>query len=370
MIRDLKIKKLRIKNFRGFERFEMRGLGRVNLLVGANNSGKSSVLEAIQLLSSHGDPWAILSVVSRRGELLSGESERQVRPEADVCHLFRGHVIEPGSTFNLDGSSETAEIGMTADIAFRPHEGSLFDDGSLENEGDLALMLHTKGVPEEPQGLRLSRRGGIPWEVFRKYQSQPDNAGSDTHFIATASMSGEEAVSLFEKIVLTREEDLLVEALQTIEPTIERIASVGSEQRRYYPRGGRGGILVKCAGVEQPIPIGSMGDGLWRMLGLALALVRAEGGILLIDEIDTGLHFTVMSKMWELVNATSERLGVQVFATTHSRDCYESLAAISGDSVSDGSAVTIQRIERDQQQSVPFTEQEIVIAAERGIEVR
>ncbi|ETX02887.1 MAG: hypothetical protein ETSY2_34620 [Candidatus Entotheonella gemina] len=57
------------------------------------------------------------------------------------------------------------------------------------------------------------------------------------------------------------------------------------------------------------------------MLGLILVLVRSQDGVVLIDEIDTGLHFTVLSNMWKLVYETAKRLNVQVFATTHSNDC-------------------------------------------------
>ncbi len=90
-------------------------------------------------------------------------------------------------------------------------------------------------------------------------------------------MSVGDVVSLYEYIVLKPEEDLVIQALKTIEPTIERIATTSRESRYYrgYP-GERGGIVVKCAGVDQRIPIGSLGDGIWRMLGLALALVHAE----------------------------------------------------------------------------------------------
>jgi len=122
--------------------------------------------------------------------------------------------------------------------------------------------------------------------------------------------------------------------------------------------------------VPHRIPIGTLGEGIWRLLGIALALVRARGGTLLIDEIDTGLHYSIMSKMWRLVLETAQRLDVQVFATTHSRDCFESLASIARVDVSEGSEVTIQRLETDRSRTVNFTEQEIVLAAERGIEVR
>jgi len=93
-----------------------------------------------------------------------------------------------------------------------------------------------------------------------------------------------------------------------------------------------------------------MGDGIWRILGITLASVKAEGGILLIDKIDTGLHFTVMENMWKLITQTAKRLDVQVFATTHNSDCRTSLAAI----LCDEDAVTIQRIEKDKSSLWPL----------------
>ncbi len=60
-----------------------------------------------------------------------------------------------------------------------------------------------------------------------------------------------------------------------------------------------------------------------RLLGVALALVNASDGVLLIDEIESGLHYTVQADMWRLIFRVAHRLNVQVFATTHSWDCIE-----------------------------------------------
>ena len=89
-----------------------------------------------------------------------------------------------------------------------------------------------------------------------------------------------------------------------------------------------------------------------------------------MDEIDTGLHYSVMENMWKLVNLTAKKHKTQVFATTHSRDCYESLAAVCRSSATEGNEVTIQRVERGKSRSIVYTEQEIIAAAKRGMEVR
>jgi AAA15 family ATPase/GTPase len=113
-----------------------------------------------------------------------------------------------------------------------------------------------------------------------------------------------------------------------------------------------------------------MGDGVWRILGLALAIVNAKDGVLLVDEIDTGLHFTAMSDMWKMLWKTSKRLNVQIFATTHSDDCWKRLANIANAENPSEDGITIHRIEKDKIKSIIFTEDEIGIAAEEGIEVR
>lgn len=368
MLRDLTI-----DGFRGCKHFEMRDLGRVNLLVGINNSGKTSVLEAIEMLTT-GHVHSIGAALFRRGECLFDETDRRPRSAVDVCHLFHGHVMEVGSEFRLEGVNDSTRGSLTATIQESPlddeSQPALFDEEE-DYAGPVGLLLRGDGFVKVDEMFPITRRGGLSSDVMRRLRSSPDDATPSTRFITTASMSPNEIVSLYENIVLTPEEDLVIQALKTIEPAIERIATTSKGLRQYSSYAGtRGGIIVKCAGVDQPVPIGSLGDGIWRILGLALALVHAENGVLLVDEIDTGLHFTVMSDMWKLVNETAKRLNVQVFATTHSRDAVDSLAAISRANVSAGSEVTIQRLERDKHRAVAYAEQEIVTAAERGTEVR
>ncbi len=367
------IRNLIIDGFRGFEHFEMGDLGRVNLLVGTNNSGKTSVLEAIQILTT-GHIRSIWDALSRRGERLVDEPERRARAEVDVCHLFRGHAMEVGSEFRLGGINDSSGGSLIARIQERPldddSQPALFEEEE-DYAGSFDLLLKGEGFVSVDQKLPLGRRGGLSSDVLRRLRSTPDDATPRTRFLAPGSMSPDEIVSLYEDVVMKPEEGLATQALKIIEPKIERIATKSKETRflRGSP-GERGGIVVKCDDLDQGIPIGSLGDGVWRILGLALALVNSKNGVLLVDEIDTGLHFTVMSDMWKLVSETARRLNVQVFATTHSRDAVDSLAAIVSDSDNGDDNVTIQRLERDKHRAVVFNEQEIVVAAKRGIEVR
>ena len=87
----------------------------------------------------------------------------------------------------------------------------------------------------------------------------------------------------------------------------------------------------------------------------------------MVDEIDTGLHYTVMKKMWQLVLATTRRLEVQVFATTHSLDCVRSLSTLSDSAVDE---VAIHRIDRGVPKSTHYTIAEVASAIQGELEVR
>lgn len=362
------LRSLKIENFRRFDRFELQGLGRVNLLVGLNNSGKTSALEAVHLLTAR-DLSAIHAAASRRGEHLFENEDRNADVEIDVCRLFHGFELSPGSSFRIDGENQDQKESIEAVIR---ESGK---NEAQQYEVVLTFDLRWNGSPT--LALALSPEGGVsPTPIMRMVRGPLDEPVRPVRFIESSSLTAREVVSLFEEVVLTPDESTVVEALKIIDPTIERIASISQYRGKWAgPASGRwgfdprGGIVVRCAGYDQRIPIGTLGDGVWRMLGLALALVKSEGGVLLVDEIDTGLHYTAMSDMWRVVYETAVRTNTQVFATTHNSDCWTSLASVIRDR-EEPMDVSIQRIEPDKGMATAFSHEEIVIAAERGIEVR
>jgi hypothetical protein len=365
------ISSVEIQGYRGFERFELSGLGRLNLLVGTNNSGKTSVLESIFLLMSAGDPASLWQVLSRRGERLVTEvagSPVTLRTEAEVRHLFRGHEIQPGSGFALSGTNQTPSVAfaLTKTSAKNMSEALLGadDDGPLPR-----LSLDVTGYPQPAvPRIPLTGTGGLS-EAFESPRWSARRAGETPIFIASESLTIDELVGLWNSVFLTSAESLVLRALQFIDPEIERIAVQVATANSYYRSGSRGGFIVKRRGTERPIPIGGLGDGMWRMLVMAIAITQCRGGVLLVDEIDTGLHYSVMSDMWKLIFNAAKELDVQVFATTHSYDCVYSLAQICADA-DERNPITVQRIEPGKSKAIPYAQNEIRIAADREIEVR
>ncbi|KAM3091921.1 AAA family ATPase [Phormidesmis sp. 146-35] len=379
------LKSLKIENFRGFRSFELQQLGRVNLLVGTNNSGKTSILEAIQLLCSRTSLGSLMNVMIGRGEFSQNEGRNlgdrlTTTRVLDICHLFYDRKIDLDSTFFISGLQNGNNEKLS--MAFQKRLVEKFiervdDDSEIINDEQIELVVQWLSERENEEiaiknrWFPLSTDLGLPTDNIRRSSKDSGSPPINTRFVTPFSLPADEMIEMFEDhVVLKPEEEIINKALNNIEPKIERIAPISSRKNTYSRLNSRAGFLVKLSGSDQRVPIGSMGDGMWRMLGLALSVVSAKGGVLLVDEIDTGLHFTVMSDMWKLIWETAKRLDVQVFATTHSSDCWTSLADIAKSEDASEQGITIHRIEREKSTSVVFDERKIVVAANREIEVR
>ncbi|MBE9141701.1 AAA family ATPase [Planktothrix mougeotii] len=354
------LKSLKIENFRCFSTFELQQLGRINLLVGTNNSGKTSILEAIQLFYKRDSLEGLSEIMISRGEYLWSDEEQKTR-ELDLRHLFYGHQINLGSSFSISGEYDDFRENLSIVIE-QDQQLQLFD--YLK---DFVLLIKWLGKEKGNLEFPLSSNLGLSTDLIRRFRRNPVKSTLKTQFITSSSLRTETMMELFDQVVLTPEEDLITDALKTLDPKIERIAALGSDKNSF--RSNRG-FVIRLSDSDQRIPIGSMGDGIWRILGLTLALVNAKNGVLLVDEIDTGLHFSAMSDMWKLVWNTAKRLNIQVFATTHNSDCWTSLADLANSEILDGDGIKIHRIEKNKPNSIVFNENQMVIAAERGIEVR
>ena len=103
--------------------------------------------------------------------------------------------------------------------------------------------------------------------------------------------------------------------LKEIEPGLNNLAVVAT---------GREPGIYANMGMQRLIPLQLLGDGMSRVLSLALAIASAPGGMVLVDDIETGIHYTVMEKVWRSIGAFARSYDVQLFATTHSHHCIQS----------------------------------------------
>jgi hypothetical protein len=369
---------LSILRFRGFRELRIPRLTRVNLFVGLNNAGKTSILEAAEILARGTLPSLWRSPRRRKEQayedLEPGETSR-LRFGIDLSHLFFGHSLRRGSSFLLV-SSGTPKLEVLCEIIEAEFDADTLSKATGEERGQVFLFRQL--LPENSRDLLTlsfsshAASHQIPLSAFQDtralLRTSPLALASGelapaVQFVGTESPDSQHLGALWDRVVLTPEEAGVVAALQIIEPSLERVAFLREDRLS-------SAAFLKLQGSEQRLPLGSVGDGLKRLLTLALHLVSSRGGYLLIDEIDTGLHYTVMADMWRLVIETARRLDVQVLSTTHSLDCVRALAWVQEKYPELAADVTLHRVEKDNPETVSYSAEELATAARHHIEVR
>ncbi len=356
---------LELTNFRQFKRYRIAGLRRVNLLVGDNNSGKTTVLEAAALLATAGAPWVLANLAWSRGEIaddIDPGRPDSVQPQPEISHFWFGHTFEGGRTLAIRDTEQEIHLEMEIQA------------GAFNQPEPFGLNIAFRVQPTPPQIVHQTgnqihvAHGGI----LRNWLRAPTQAASfvarQVHFLGLASRIPQPLSRLWDETLKQGNEAEVIEAMRILEPRLETIAFLSSEAALRF--GGRVGVLVALKDQKGRVPLASMGEGMYRLLELAVGLVQTNDGVLLVDEIDTGLHYSIQGDLWRMVVEAARRWNVQVFATTHSYDCIRGLAWLCENYPELGKDVTVQKIEPQLEEAVDLDAEKIQIAFEQNIEMR
>lgn len=360
------LKTLAISGFRGFKSYRLTDFTTVNLIVGMNNSGKTSVLEAIHLLASGGHPSAFYDVTRRRGELAPLSWTRF--SGVSVSHLFFGHECQPGARFDLSSDGGQRELSATVqtleEVGEEADKWKVGSRDRLQEDPDSEEFFPSFGlritgpVDEQIAVLPLADDGTVRSHLFSPRRVRTGTSGTPVLFV-DLSMGFGDVIDVWDRSIAKGREREIVEDMRLLLPDIDSIHFLRREV-----------IVAGLRGGGPRMPIGSYGDGLRRLLRLRLNLEAAADGYLLIDEIDTGLHWTIMKDVWRLLVEVAKKSKVQIFATTHSLDCIKGLGALMRSHPDLADNVSIQKMHVDLKQAVSFRGEQVRIAVEQDMEVR
>ncbi len=352
MLRDLTI-----KNYRCFEDFYIDGLERVNLFVGNNNSGKTSLLEAIYLLVNFDRNRAFFEILKNHLNYLNLTNYYY-----DLDHLFFHHQRNDPIFINSQQRQEgilISLINQTKLFCIETNEVLSSNDylkwNNISEHKEFKLpVLDVRYLKIHPNIDDIKGNSLLINEKFERESNL---------FVSTGNIDFNKISYMWDQINLTEKENKIIEALQIIDPNVSGIGflvNINTEP-----------IRIKKNNYSYPMPLSSMGDGMYRIFNIAMSLVTAEKGILLVDEIETGLHYKAQIDMWRLILETSQELNVQVFATTHSWDCITAFQEALTQ-VEDKSSGKLFRLDSKygQLRAVEYDAEDLEIAIDKNLEIR
>ena len=361
---------LSIDNFRGIDHLSIPRLGRVTLLAGRNGIGKTTVLDAIRIYAARGRPAMLAGLLEGREEfivVIDEDGDEILLP--DISALFHGRETLHNATLSVGCPDEKNRLGIEMIMGKLSMEAAFVDSKSTA----IVRVIFKNKEHRFPWNVAIGNFNHIQLHRIQRNLFDGDEdewpPAVKCESLGPGLPGNTDMVRFWDRIALTDSENLPVQALQLIlDSSVNRIAVVGDDGPRIGKTGRR--IIVRLPGDPTPVPLKSLGDGAIRLFGVALALANSRNGFLLIDEAENGIHYSVQRDYWRMILQTAHKDNVQVVATTHSWDCVKGFARAAMET-GDAEGVLV-RLERndDGMRAIEYSEDELRIAAEQGIEVR
>ena len=347
---------IKIKNLRAITNLEVDNIGQVNLFVGQNNCGKTTLLEALFFLIGATNPRLPINANIFRGlGFLRNEwwdtffhnldSSTNIIISGSISNTKEEQKLEIRPIIEKQVSAESVSSNMVSinvnggdsKPAFMPEGLELLYTSSKDPTAKTQSRIVIKEDQLLTKGTRESSIRGVFVSPSTRFDWKPR----------------------FSSIQRKKKINELISSLKEIDPSILdiRLNDVG--------------ILEVDMGLPNLIPVNLLGGGMANFLSVALAMLDSRDGIVLIDEIENGLHYSMLHKLWQAVFSWSHELNVQVFTTTHSNECIKAFNA-SIDPTLFESEARLFRIEREDEnfRVVEYSNKNLAESIESNWEVR
>ena len=380
----LPLSDLEVTHYRGLRDLSLKDLGKVNLLVGPNNSGKTSVLEAISLVAAPLDPWTWISVASRREPPGLGGNRRTLVER--LRWMFPQHASQ-GPIANYGGSIGLSIAGpgpvRAVEARFQelrsavealpqrpaPHDESTEDELEISGERRGAKIDVEIGLGPDASSSK-SRESFTWWEGERFVGPRHDGQRLRTQVI-TPYDHWYRGISarMYSQLRVEEAGEDVIRLLSLVDPRI-----IGLEVLAAQPEAGaavtpRAELYLRDRNAGL-LPVDAFGDGMRRILLMALGVTRARAGLLLIDEIETAIHVSALGHVFRWIVGACASNNVQLFATTHSLEALD--AILAADTTPEEDVVGYRLEARDAGVLAHRYSEDLLkrLRTERGIDVR
>ncbi|MBC8183593.1 AAA family ATPase [candidate division KSB1 bacterium] len=358
-------KNIRIEGLRAIQKIELEDFQQFNLLVGGNNSSKTTLLEGLFLLTGPTNAHLPLKINNFRGFKFIDEN---------VWRLIFNN-LNVNSSIKISGELKNPD--QERKLIIKPSTKSLTHEKLSKTSIDNGLIeikdSYSESIPKI-EGLTLEYfLKKIGEQDFEKIKSNISLKGSELEFLKpkdykevlqgvflNVNTMSRDISSRFSNIQIRKQADKIIKILQRIEPDLINLIL------------GKDGIIYCDIGLDRMLPINIMGDGIIRILAIILSISDTQNGIIFIDEIENGLHFSSQEIMWDAVFSAAKEFNVQVFATTHSLECVMAYEKSYSQIQTKNDDIRLYRIERkkDTFKVITYKDEKLKASLESGWEVR
>jgi len=306
-----------IRNFKCFKSLTVPELGRITLISGRNNVGKTALLEALYLFLDQRNPGMTIQQYGRRGiKQVTLTTEAIWRP------IFRNYAMDAEILISLTINDNNEQIKLRFNQEFVPltpttvqtEERQIPTDEELTT---LAVDVEYSGKSGEKIILHhfLDPNNNNRPTVVSKTKPSKISLPSASFLASKKHVQTNETAEQFSKLAQQDRESEAVEFLQIIEPRLQGL--------KIIKEGTISSVHGKLEGFTRTLPINFMGEGMEKLLSLIVAIAHVPNRIIFLDEMENGIFYEAMPKVWEALGKVLRKYDCQLITTTHSYECLQ-----------------------------------------------
>lgn len=316
----LMIRSVEFRNFRSFNRAKLDNLTRVNIVVGDNGSGKTALLEGIFLAAGPSPEIALRTRQWRgnEGDRYSGTVEELERALwGDLFHKFD---FQSPAVVTILG---TQHHNRTLRVTFRGQKNPLAAPNRKARRS--GAKIATDPLPIEFRWQMPLRNDMVIYPRFEEGKLylplMPESEIQATFFAANRTYSALETAQRFSVLSKHFEDDQFI---RLFSEHFQRVTGLSIQASAHIPM-----LFATLKDIPEKIPISLASGGMNKLAAILLAPAVQPGGVVLIDEIESGFYHKRLPMIWESIHSLAEQYNSQVIASTHSAECLEAAAGIA-----------------------------------------
>ena len=298
-------KNIEIKNFRGIEHLIIDDLSRVNVFLGQNSSGKSTVLESLLMMMGMSNP--------DMPQQINYVRSRGYSSFADLGYMFHNGNLKVKPEFvseMFDRSKRHLALEMT--YTFDDKAQVDLPQGQIPTSETKTFLNTLKMLFEvEVDQKKSSYESSVTFNQMNQITGKKIADGylekNTVAFLPADIVLGVPTNDLIE-LAKRKKKDIISKYLSNFDNHITTWEILNNV------------AYIGLDGIDQLMMVNMMGDGMRRYLNIVAASANPMNNIILIDEIDNGLHYSAYKKLWEAIFALATDTNKQVFVTTHSKE--------------------------------------------------
>jgi len=348
---------IEINQYRGIKHLKIENLKQFNLVIGATNIGKTSLLEALFLAINPDNMSLIFTINSVRRIPYTPNFLRNLFYKADPLNTINITAITKEEENKIRDLKYSAIQNQESSIDLTDESPITTTSSAKPLIDKLSLIIndiHEYIFTQRPLN-ELERRGNVLINPFKKeiLNNNPYKMTFNGRFEHSLSYTGSFSAK-YDGLIENMEKEEFLNLIRKIDPKINSLEKTDK------------GILIDY-GFKKPIPIEALGKGMINVINIIAAIFNTKNGVVLIDELENGMHYELLDLFWEAIFKTASKFNVQIIATTHSYDCIKSFY-----NKHQNNEIILNRIEKKNavHECMAYNSEEIKILIEEDMEVR